>query len=72
MIIPSLNARVLLNATAPPKRQPYALCGKDGDHVSVNLVYIIQLGVLCELSTLDGYPKAPLRMWPGWNRPADR
>lgn len=48
---------------AQPKRgqQPYALCCRDGEAVTVNLEYIIQLGALAELASL-GWPRERLRI----------
>lgn len=48
---------------AEPKRgqQPYALCCRAGDGVTVNLEYVIQLGVVAELATL-GWTRSRLRV----------
>lgn len=48
---------------AEPKRgqQPYALCCRDGDAVTVNLEYIIQLGAVAELASL-GWTRERLRV----------
>jgi hypothetical protein len=53
---------VPLCADPKPNQSPYALCCKDGDGVGVNLEYVIQLGVLCELSSVYGWPRHQLRM----------
>lgn len=47
---------------AEPKRgqQPYALCCRDGDAVTVNLEYVIQLGAVAELASL-GWTRERLR-----------
>jgi hypothetical protein len=48
---------------AEPKRGqlPYALCCRDGDAVTVNLEYIIQLGAVAELASL-GWSRERLRV----------
>lgn len=48
---------------AEPKhgQQPYALCCRDGEAVTVNLEYIIQLGALAELASL-GWTRERLRV----------
>ncbi len=48
---------------AEPKRgqRPYALCCRDGDAVTVNLEYIIQLGAVAELASL-GWTHERLRV----------
>lgn len=48
---------------ATPKRgqQPYALCCRAGDGVTVNLEYVIQLGAVAELASL-GWPGERLRV----------
>ena len=53
---------VPLCAEPKPNQTPYALCCEDGEGVGVNLEYVIQLGVLCEMSYAHGRPKQQLRM----------
>ena len=47
-----------------PKKRPqrYALCCKSGDGVTVNLEYLIQLGVVAELHRDRGWPVEQLRV----------
>lgn len=45
-----------LCAEPKPGQRPYALCCRDGDAVTVNLEYIIQLGAVAELASLGWTP----------------
>lgn len=54
---------VVPNCVRPKQGQtPYALCCKSGDGVSINLEYVIQLGVMAELHRDLGWPREQLRV----------